>query len=161
MNAGPMIPVEEALARCLALAAPLPPETVALADAAGRWMTVPAVAERDQPPFPASAMDGYAVQGDPGIDDNFLVIGEARAGLAFAGQVGPGQAVRIFTGAPVPDGATRVIIQEDVVSLGDRILLRGDVEASTNIRAQGQDFRRGDSLSPRRLRPADLALWPR
>jgi molybdopterin molybdotransferase len=153
-----MIPVEEALTRCLALASPLPPEPVSLADAAGRWMTVPAVATRDQPPFPASAMDGYAVQGNPGLDDNFLVIGEARAGFAFGGEVGPGQAVRIFTGAPVPDGATRVIIQEDVVSLGDRVLLKAEAEANTNIRPQGQDFRRGDSLSPRRLRPADLAL---
>jgi molybdopterin molybdotransferase len=153
-----MISVEEALARCLALAAPLPLETVALAEAAGRWMSVPAVATRNQPPFPASAMYGYAVQGDPGPDDNFLVIGEAGAGHAFDGQVGPGQAVRIFTGAPVPQGATRVIIQEDVVSLGDRILLKEGLDTATHIRPLGQDFRAGDSLSPRRLRPNDLAL---
>jgi molybdopterin molybdotransferase len=153
-----MIPVEEALARCLALAAPLPSETVPLAQAAGRWMFSPAVAMRNQPPFPASAMDGYAVQGNPGPDDNFVVIGEAGAGHAFEGQVGPGQAVRIFTGAPVPDGATRVIIQEDVVSLGDRILLKEGLDTATHIRPLGQDFRAGDSLSPRRLRPNDLAL---
>lgn len=153
-----MISVEEALARCLALAAPLPPETMPLAQAAGRWMCAPAVATRDQPPFSASAMDGYAVQGDPGPDDNFLVIGEAGAGHAFTGQVGQGEAVRIFTGAPVPQGATRVIIQEDVVKVGDRIILREGTEGSTNIRPQGQDFRTGDSLSPRRLRPNDLAL---
>lgn len=153
-----MISVEEALARCLALAAPLPSETIPLADAAGRWMSVPAVATRDQPPFPASAMDGYAVTGDPGPDDNFLVIGEAGAGHAFDGQVGPGQAVRIFTGAPVPQGATRVIIQEDVVRMDDRILLKDGLDAATHIRPQGQDFRAGDSLSPRRLRPNDLAL---
>ena len=64
-----MISVEEALARCLALCAPLPSEPVALAQAAGRWMSTPAVATRDQPPFAASAMDGYAVLGDPGPDD--------------------------------------------------------------------------------------------
>ncbi len=153
-----MISVEEALARCLALATPLPAETVPLAATAGRWMATPAVATRDQPPFAASAMDGYAVQGDPGPDDNFLLIGEAGAGHAFTGQVGQGQAVRIFTGAPVPQGATRVIIQEDVVKIGDRIILREGADGSTNIRPQGQDFRAGDSLSPRRLRPNDLAL---
>jgi molybdopterin molybdotransferase len=153
-----MISVEEALARCLALCAPLPSETVPLAQAAGRWMSAPAVARRDQPPFPASAMDGYAVQGDPGPDDNFLVIGEAGAGHAFKGEVGPGQAVRIFTGAPVPAGATRVIIQEDVVRIDDRIILKEGLDAGIHIRPLGQDFRAGDSLSPRRLRPNDLAL---
>jgi molybdopterin molybdotransferase len=153
-----MISVEEALARCLALSAPLPSETVPLADAACRWMCVPAVANRDQPPFPASAMDGYAVKGDPGPDDNFLVIGEAGAGHAFAGEVGPGQAVRIFTGAPVPNGATRVIIQEDVVRIDDRIILKEGLDAGPHVRPHGQDFRAGASLSPRRLRPNDLAL---
>ncbi len=153
-----MISVEEALARCLALAAPLPSEAVPLAQAAGRWMCTPAVAMRDQPPFPASAMDGYAVQGDPGPDDSFLIIGEAGAGHAFTGTVGPGQVVRIFTGAPVPPGATRVIIQEDVVRLDDRILLKEGLDTASHIRPLGQDFRKGDSLSPRRLRPNDLAL---
>lgn len=153
-----MISVEEALTRCLALVAPLPPETVPLAQSAGRWMCSPAVATRDQPPFAASAMDGYAVQGNPGPDDNFLVIGEAGAGHAFTGRVGPGQAVRIFTGAPVPEGATRVIIQEDVVRLDDRILLKDGLDTATHIRPLGQDFRAGDSLSPRLLRPSDLAL---
>jgi molybdopterin molybdotransferase len=153
-----VISVEEALARCLALAAPLPAETVPLAQAAGRWMCAPALATRDQPPFAASAMDGYAVPGDPGPDDNFQVIGEAGAGHAFAGTVGPGQAVRIFTGAPVPQGATRVILQEDVVRVGDRIILKDPLDAGRHVRPQGQDFRAGDSLTPRRLRPADLAL---
>ncbi len=153
-----MISVEEALARCLALAGPLPLESVPLAKASGRWMGTPAVATRDQPPFAASAMDGYAVQGDPGPDDVFAVIDEAGAGHAFTGQVGPGQAVRIFTGAPVPAGATRVLIQEDVVALGDRIILRDGADTGLHIRPLGQDFRAGDSLSPRRLRPNDLAL---
>jgi molybdopterin molybdotransferase len=158
MKVGTMISVEEALSRCLALVAPLAPEAVPLADAAGRWMSAPALATRDQPPFAASAMDGYAVQGNPGPDDNFLVIGEAGAGHAFTGAVGPGQAVRIFTGAPVPPGATRVIIQEDVVRLDERILLKNGLDTATHIRPLGQDFRAGDSLSPRRLRPNDLAL---
>ena len=153
-----MISVEEALVRCLALAAPLPLETVPLAQAAGRWMGVHAVAMRDQPPFPASAMDGYALRGDPATGESFIVIGEAGAGHAFQGTVGPGQAVRIFTGAPAPEGATRVVIQEDVARDGDRITLTAGSDGSTNIRPLGQDFRRGDSLSPRRLRANDLAL---
>ena len=153
-----MISVEEALERCLALAAALPSETVPIAQASGRWMSLPAVARRDQPPFAASAMDGYAVVGDPGPGDSFAVIGEAGAGHAFAGLVGEGQAVRIFTGAPVPEGATRVVIQEDVTRDGDRITVTAGAQGGTNIRPQGQDFRAGDNLSPRRLRPNDLTL---
>jgi molybdopterin molybdotransferase len=153
-----VISVEAALARCLALAAPLPPEPVPLARAAGRWLAAPAMASRDQPPFDASAMDGYAVAGDPGPGDRFHVIGEAGAGHAFDGLVGPGQAVRIFTGAPLPPGATRVVIQEDVTRDGDRITLRAGADAATHVRPRGQDFRAGDSLAPRRLGPADLAL---
>lgn len=153
-----MISVEEALARCLVLAAPLAPEAVPLAQAAGRWMCLPAVAQRHQPPFAASAMDGYAVRGDPVVGDRFVVIGEAGAGHAFVGQVGVGQAVRIFTGAPVPDGATRVVIQEDATREGDRITVKSGAESGTHIRPLGQDFRIGDSLSPRQLRPNDLAL---
>jgi molybdopterin molybdotransferase len=158
MKVGAMISVEEALARCLDLAVTLEAEPVPLAEAAGRWMCAPALARRDQPPFAASAMDGYAVMGDPAPGDRFAVIGEAGAGHAFAGRVGPGQAVRIFTGAPVPDGATRVVIQEDVTRSGDDILVNASIDAAAHIRPQGQDFRIGDTLSPRRLRPADLAL---
>ena len=153
-----MISVAEALAQCMAMAGPLPAEEVPLAEAAGRWLCAPAVALRDQPPFAASAMDGYAVQGDPAAGDRFAVIGEAGAGHGFAGHVSPGQAVRIFTGAPVPAGATRVIIQEDVDREGDSITLRGGADAGRHIRPKGQDFRAGDSLSPRKLRAADLAL---
>jgi molybdopterin molybdotransferase len=152
-----MITVEEAAARLLALARTLPAETVPLAQAAGRWMAEPARARRDQPPFDASAMDGYALIGDPVPGDSFTVIGEAGAGHGFAGRLGPGQAVRIFTGAPVPAGATRVVIQEDIRREGDRITVT-DTDSGSNIRRRGQDFPAGASLPPRRLRPADLAL---
>ncbi len=153
-----MISVEDALQHCLALATPLSHETVQLSQAAGRWMCTPGVATRDQPPFPASAMDGYAVLGDPAAGDSFLVIGEAGAGHAFTGLIGPSQAVRIFTGAPVPDGATRVVIQEDVTRDGDRITVKAGADTATHIRPLGQDFRAGDSVWPRRLRANDLAL---
>ena len=153
-----MISFEEALDRCLALSAPLEAEPVPLSTALGRWMCTPALARRDQPPFPASAMDGYAVQGDPSAGDSFAVVGEAGAGHAFLGTVGAGQAVRIFTGAPVPAGATRVVIQEDVTRDGDRITVNPGADSGPHIRPQGQDFRIGGGLSPRRLRPADLAV---
>ena len=153
-----MISVDEALARCFALVTPLGTETVPLRHAAGRVLARPAIARRDQPPFAASAMDGYALQGDPAPGDRFTVIGEAGAGHAFYGQIGPGQAVRIFTGAPVPDGATRVVIQEDVDVDGSTITLRANADTGTHIRPLGQDFRAGAALSPRRLRPNDLAL---
>ncbi len=153
-----MISVDEALARCLALASMLPSETVGLRHAAGRHMYGPATALRDQPPFPASAMDGYAVIGDPAAGDSFDLVGEAGAGHAFTGTLGPGQAVRIFTGAPVPAAATRVIIQEDISVDGTRITLNPGADTGTHIRPMGQDFRAGSTLSPRVLRPNDLAL---
>jgi molybdopterin molybdotransferase len=153
-----MISVEAALARCLALCTPLAAETVRLQDACGRWMCVPAVAGRDQPPFAASAMDGYAVAGEPVAGASFTVTGEAGAGHAFSGRIGPGEAVRIFTGAPVPEGATRVIIQEDVDATGPMITVKPNADSAPHIRPVGQDFRAGATLSSRRLRPNDLAL---
>lgn len=152
-----MIPVEEAQARVLAMARPLPAEDLPLPQAIGRWLAAPVAARADQPPFDASAMDGYAVQGDPAPGDSFTVIGESGAGHGFAGTIAPGQAVRIFTGAPVPAGATRVVIQENTARDGERITLTA-ADANTNIRPRGADFPAGATLSPRRLRPADLAL---
>ena len=153
-----MISVEEALARCLALVAPLGAESVPLREAAGRMMATPAVATRDQPPFDASAMDGYALQGDPAPGDRFQVVGEAQAGKAFPGVLAPGQAARIFTGAPVPAGANRVVIQEDVTREGEVITIGPKADAARHIRPKGQDFRAGEALQPRRLTPHDLAL---
>ena len=153
-----MIAVDEALARCLALVAPLPAEAVALRHAVGRMMAQPALAVRDQPPFDASAMDGYALRGDPAAGDTFVVVGAAQAGLGFAGAVGDGQAVRIFTGAPVPQGATRVVLQEDVSVAGDVITLNPKADIARHIRPQGQDFKAGEGLEPRRIGPHDLAL---
>jgi molybdopterin molybdotransferase len=156
-----MLSVADALSLVLAAAEPvLPAETVALAAASGRTLAAPLMALRTQPPFPASAMDGYALRAAdatvPGA--TLTVIGTAAAGHAFGGRIGPGEAVRIFTGAPVPEGASQVVIQEDVIASGARILLKDGLDAGLNIRPAGQDFRAGDTLGPRRLRPADLAL---
>ena len=152
-----MIPVEEAQTRVLAMARPLPAEDLPLPQAIGRWLAAPVAARADQPPFDASAMNGYAVQGDPAPGDSFAVIGESGAGHGFASTVAPGQAVRIFTGAPLPPGATRVVIQENVARDGDRITLTA-TDHNSNIRLRGVDFPAGATLSPRRLRPADLSL---
>lgn len=153
-----MLTVEQALAECLALAAPLDVETVPLRQAFGRMMPAPAVALRDQPPFASSAMDGYAVAGGPVPGARFTVVAEAGAGHAFDGAVLQGQAVRIFTGAPVPAGAVRVIIQEDVTRDGNVITVKPGADNASHIRPMGQDFRAGDSLGPRRLSAGDLAL---
>ena len=153
-----MISVEEALARCLALVAPLSAETVSLRHAAGRYMPAPAIANLDQPPFAASAMDGYAVNGAAAPGAVFRLIGESGAGHGFAGTLEPGEAVRIFTGAPVPNGANRVIIQEDVDAGGGAITVRPGADIAIHIRPRGQDFSAGDALPPRLLAPNDLAL---
>jgi molybdopterin molybdotransferase len=154
-----VIPVEEALARVFALCRPVPAETVPLAQAAGRVLIAPVRAGRDQPPFAASAMDGYAVAGDPAPGDRLRVIGEAPAGRSYDTPLAPDEAVRIFTGAPIPPGASRVIIQEDVTRADDWITVKDMPDAATHIRPAGGDFRAGDALSaPRRLRPVDLAL---
>jgi len=159
-----MISVEQALEAVFALVDTLPPETVDLAQAAGRVLAAPVEARRAQPPFASSAMDGYAVRNaEVAAGARFDVIGEAAAGHAFAGPVGPGQAVRIFTGAPVPEGADRILIQEDVdrdeTGHHTRITLRDGFDTATYLRPAGGDFDIGARIeAPRRLSATDLAL---
>lgn len=153
-----MITVTQALDALFALAQPLPVETVPLVQAAGRVLALPVTARRDQPPFAASAMDGYAVP-DAAPGQIFTVIGESAAGTRFDGAVGAGQAVRIFTGAPVPPGATRIVIQEDVTRDGDRITLNDQLDENPYIRPAGTDFRVGQTVAaPKRLSAQDVAL---
>lgn len=155
-----MIPVSEALDQLFALVSPTDIEDVPLARAGGRVLARDVKAVRDQPPFAASAMDGYAIGGAgaaPGA--RFTVIGEAAAGHGFAGALGAGEAVRIFTGAPLPEGATRVVMQEDVARDGSGITLGDRLDAKDHVRQAGSDFRVGDTMdAPRVLRPADVAL---
>ncbi|MEL6595552.1 MAG: gephyrin-like molybdotransferase Glp [Pseudomonadota bacterium] len=155
-----MISVAEARAKTLALVAQKDIETVPLIEARGRVLIQDAVAKRAQPPFAASAMDGYAIRLEDAAPDAVLrVVGEAAAGHAFTGAIKPGEAVRIFTGAAIPQGAMRVIIQEDVTRDGTSITLSKDLEENHFIRPAGGDFAVGDRLSaPRLLAPADLAL---
>ena len=130
-----MIPVAEALEKVLALVEPVECELVPLIAAAGRQLAEPVIARRLQPPFAASAMDGYAVRAaDLGAGATLDVIGEAPAGRAFEDRVASGQAVRIFTGAVVPDGADFVVIQENVTRNGETITIDDPDAHSDNIR---------------------------
>ena len=155
-----MITVSEALSRILDLADAMQPEPVPLAMAAGRVLAESAHARRDQPPFPASAMDGYAVRNEEAVAGaNLRVTGTAAAGHGFEGSVGAGEAVRIFTGAPVPPEADRVIIQEDVIRDGNFITLKEGLDSSRHVRSAGSDFTAGAAVTaPRRLRPTEIAL---
>ena len=155
-----MLSVDAALARVLDLISELPAELVPLRQAMGRVLAAPVLATRDQPPFPASAMDGYAIaDASPATGTRYRLIGTAAAGHGFNGPVGAGEAVRILTGAPVPAGAVRVVIQEDVTATTTTITLTAPLDPSSNIRSAGADFRVGQGLAARRrLSAADLAL---
>ena len=144
-----LLPVDQALARILAAVTPCPTETVGIEHAAGRTLAAPVLALRTQPPEAVSAMDGYALRArDCAAPGTVLrVVGTAPAGHPFDGKVETGTAVRIFTGAVVPQGADTVVIQEDTETLGDS-QVRFTVAARTdmNIRPQGLDFKEGQAL---------------
>jgi molybdopterin molybdotransferase len=155
-----MISVNDALDHLFALVGPSPVEMVLLRAAAGRVLASDVAAARTQPPFDASAMDGYAVRdSDVKPGETLTIIGESAAGHRFDGTVAAGQAVRIFTGAPVPKGSDRVVIQEDVTRDGDKITLNDGLDKGFHIRPAGQDFMAGDALTaPRVLSASDVAL---
>ncbi|WP_299010920.1 gephyrin-like molybdotransferase Glp [uncultured Caulobacter sp.] len=139
--------VEDARARMLAGASRLGVETVALEQSLGRVLAAPVVADRAQPPFDASAMDGWAIRrADYAPGKAFAVVGESAAGKAFSRAVQAGEAVRIFTGAPVPAGADLVVIQEEAARDGDIVRFEAGEDPKANIRAAGGDFRNGDVL---------------
>ncbi len=155
-----MIPVADALRAIFDLLEVTGRQTVPIGAAAGRVLAAPLAATLDQPPFASAVMDGYAVRTEDAAEGVQLrVIGEAAAGHPSDTPVGPGEAMRIFTGAPVPAGATRVIIQEDVTRDGDTITLGTGLDAGPYIRPAGADFARGTEFAaPRLLGPSDIAL---
>jgi molybdopterin molybdotransferase len=140
----------------------LAPETVALDAAVGRVLAEDLVARRTQPPTAVSAMDGYAVRAADAasVPATLEVIGEAPAGGAFDGTLGPGQAVRIFTGGPVPAGADAVVLQEDTDMGAPKVTVREAPEPHENIRDAGIDFSEGQVLlkGGRRLGARDIGL---
>jgi molybdopterin molybdotransferase len=157
-----MIPVDEALARITAAFRALPSEWVHLCAAHGRVLTSDLVADRDQPPTGVSAMDGYAVRAADlaGGGARLRLIGAAPAGGSFEGELGPGEAVRIFTGGPLPAGADAIALQENATEREGVVEIEGAVEAGVYVRPAGLDFRRGEVVLPagRRLGARDLGL---
>jgi molybdopterin molybdotransferase len=157
-----LMPVAEALKRVLADARPLPAESVPLDDALGRVLAEDVVALRTQPPAAVSAMDGYAVRANDiaQAPTTLKVIGEVAAGHPFDGQVGPGQAARIFTGGVMPAGSDTVIIQELTTQTGDAVTIQKPTTKGRNVRAQGIDFVQHQILLHKghRLSDRDLML---
>ena len=139
-----LLSVAEARARMLAAASPLGVESVSVEAAAGRVLATEVRAGRDQPPFAASAMDGWAVRAadTPG---RLTIVGESAAGHAFAGTLQAGQAVRIFTGAPVPAGADAVVIQEDAARDTETVTVPV-ASHGRHVRGAGMDFHAGETL---------------
>ncbi|MBS7811752.1 molybdopterin molybdotransferase MoeA [Roseococcus pinisoli] len=156
-----MISVDEARERILAALAPTGPETVGLAQAWNRVLARPVTARLTQPPADVSAMDGYAVRAADAVEGAVLrLAGAAPAGQPFTGAVGPGEAVRIFTGGFVPQGADAILLQEDATASEAGIRVNETVTLGRHIRRRGLDFAEGAELLPagRRLTARDIGL---
>ena len=148
-----LLPVDEALNRILARVPDVTGESVAIAAAAGRVLADPVVAHHDQPPFNASAMDGYAMRAADVAEGVWLnIIGMSQAGSGFAGTVGRGEAVRIFTGAPLPEGADTVIMQEEAERNGDLVRFTAPARLGHSVRPRGYDFAVGRTILERGTR---------
>jgi len=161
MSKPPPLPLEEAQARLLTLAPLMPIERVDVESAVGRYLAEPLIARRTQPSADLSAMDGYAVAPDD-LAGPWQVIGESAAGHPFAGAATRGKAVRISTGAVLPQGAGAVILQEDLARAGDSITLTGDAPTpqAKHIRLHGMDFTAGAQVLDKgvAIGPAQVAL---
>jgi len=157
-----MLSVEEALARIIANVTPTVVDTIPIERAAGRVLAEPLTARITQPPFDASAMDGYAVRAADvaKLPAKLRIIGQAAAGHPFDGEVRPGEAVRIFTGAPVPAGANAIVIQENTTSTDGFVEVREGNPDSGHIRRRGFDFKEAEIIlqAGRRLGPRELTL---
>ncbi|MEL7303835.1 MAG: gephyrin-like molybdotransferase Glp, partial [Pseudomonadota bacterium] len=164
-----LLSVSDALEQIRAEARAMPTEACDLADADGRVLAEPVLAAADQPPFAASAMDGYAVKARDVRDHpaTLKVVGEAAAGRGFRGTVGDGEAARIFTGAPIPDGADAIVIQENTTRDGDHVSVVEGQPDPGHVRPRANDFAAGQTLiaaghlvNPRTLTLAAAAGHP-
>lgn len=156
-----MIPVEEARTRILAGIAATPAEVVALAEAWGRVLARPVLSRLTQPPRDVSAMDGYALRAaDATLGATLKVVGAAPAGHPWEGTLAAGEALRLFTGSVVPDGADSILLQEDATRSGDAVTVNEAAKQGRHIRRAGQDFAAGDTLiAPgKRLNARDIGL---
>lgn len=147
MSKHPLLPVDEAIRRIGAAIKQLPVEFVPVAECGGHVLAAPLAAGLTQPPFDGSAMDGYAIRAEDAatLPATLTVIGESAAGSRFQGTVGLGDAVRIFTGAPLPAGADTVVMQENTDRDGDQLTIREGVEHGRHIRRAGIDFTKGET----------------
>lgn len=156
-----LLPFAAALERLLAGVEPLPAEAVPIDQCAGRVLAQPLLARLTQPPFAAAAMDGYAIRWAD-LHALWRIVGESAAGHGWAGTVGAGEAVRIFTGAPLPCGADTIVVQEEVARDGNvaRLSGEGPPHEGAHIRKAGQDFAAGDPLIAAGIRvsPPHLGL---
>lgn len=154
-----MISVDEARARIVGAFGPVESETVSLAEADKRVLATEVRAKISQPPFPVSAMDGYAVRAED-TPATFRVVGASPAGRPYHGKIGKGEAVRIFTGGVVPEGADAIVIQENVQATLNKVTVKEPVLKGRHIRIAGLDFKENDVLAPagKRLGPRDLSL---
>jgi molybdopterin molybdotransferase len=157
-----VISVEEALLRLLAPLEKLPLEQISIVDAVGRVLAEDLAARRTQPPFAVSAMDGYAVRAEDlaAVPVELRIVAEVPAGAGFGGRVGPGEAARIFTGAPMPAGTDTIVIQEDTEREGDRVRVLEAAARGRYVRREGLDFGEGDVLlrAGKRLTARDIGL---
>lgn len=157
-----MISPEEARRRILSALSPLPSELIATSDGLSRVLAAPVTAQRTQPPADLSAMDGYAMRAEDAsvVPKTLSVLGECRAGAEVGDPLQPGEAVRIFTGAPLPEGADSVVIQEATETLPGAVRILQAPEPGRHIRHAGLDFRQGETLLEpgTRLAPRHLAL---
>nr|WP_321482999.1 gephyrin-like molybdotransferase Glp [uncultured Cohaesibacter sp.] len=143
-----LLNVDDALEQLLSDISVSEIENVSLHNATARVLAADLVANRDQPPFRASAMDGYAIRGDnvKELPTKLQVIGEVPAGHHFSDVLHDWEAVRIFTGAPVPEGADTVVMQEKTERDGAFVSIQQEIKKGSNIREAGQDFGKGDTL---------------
>ncbi|GLQ07215.1 molybdopterin molybdotransferase MoeA [Sneathiella chinensis] len=157
-----MISVEEARKNILSALSPLTSETVSISEACGRYLSENITPRRTQPPADLSAMDGYAVRAADvqTVPVTLNVVGEAPAGGSYDSPLGAGQAVRIFTGGPLPEGADAIVIQEDTTREGDRVTVLEGVASGRYVRKKGLDFTEGQTglAAGRKLTPRDIGL---
>ena len=149
MNKEDLLPVADAQQRIIAAMSPTPAEQIPLSEGLGRVLAKDVRSRRTQPPAAVSAMDGYAVRAIDvtALPTTLRVIGYAPAGHAFDGTVGPGEAVRIFTGAPLPDGADTIVIQENTEKIEKNIRVTGgEAPSGRFVRPAGLDFLTGETL---------------
>jgi molybdopterin molybdotransferase len=169
MARSPLLPIDQAIAAVLTPFAPLAAESVAIAEAAGRTLAADVTAHTSQPPFAASSMDGYAVRAadTARCPATLKIIDEIPAGRVSTVTIRPGEAARIFTGAPLPAGADAVVMQENTERQGDTVVIKEGVTVGRFVRPAGLDFTAGQvlvsagaRLDARHIAVAAAANWP-